>query len=578
MTDAIQSTHCLLCSLACPVAFAGNHGRDDEQVVTEYMTEDALTQGRLCFRGHYLAEMAAHPFRLTFAEMRDRRKGGSAETVPLARAVETLASGLQGRGGNVAVIVSGRLPTEDILCALQFGREVVGSDLVCVWLPESDVAMLRGIDPGVALLPFDDVAACDVLLAIGDVFATHPVVSRPILESRAARKTRLFAMDCTPNHVAGFAEKFVRVTVGAESAALAALCRLLNHEIPSANAWANGCSAADLAGMAGVDESALRPIAEAISQAESPAILLDPVSGRMANMASAAAIASALCKGQGMRLMPMFQCGNALGAARAAAQCGAKALGEVMAAVLDGKVGVLFSIGVDLMRLLSPEDGTKLRNRVSTLAVASAFVNRSTENADIVLPLAAWFEAEGHAIDATGKLLDLTALLAPPGGAMTARDLCAQLASSAGAALPEAVDLSECEGFLGCPPAEIMLGDESSPALRLVARADVKDFDHGSVSRALAWPALFEPEPELYMSAADVKARGLAPRSCVRVRANGHEASVRLRIAPDIPEGTAAVSAAFDATRTLFRSREYDGAQASELTWSEAEVTAETES
>lgn len=573
MTEAMRTTRCLLCSLTCPLAFDVDRYNGHGQVLTEYAAEDALTQGRLCFRGHYLAEMAAHPYRLTCAELRG---DGSVPGDSADEAIAALASSLQKAGKHAAIVVDGNLLTEDIVSALQFARDVVHTELAAVYLPESDAAMLWGIRPGTVMVAFADVHACDALLAVGDVLATHPVISRPLLEARAARKLRLFGVDCMPNRVAGFAERFLRVKPGGEAAVLAGLCKLMGREIPTGNVWAECRSAKELAEMAGVGESDLEAIADALSQAKRPALLLDPVPGRMMNVAAASAMASALCHSGGPGLMPMFCYGNAVGAARAAAGVGAVPLAEVVEAAKGARVEVLLTMGVDLLRMLPVAEAFDLRARIPTLAAASAFRNRTTEGANIVLPLTAFFEEAGGVFDTAGTRLDLEPLLSPPGGAMSARALCVRLASAAGASLPEAGETALGEAFLGRACAEIELRDSPAHGVQLVARADTADFDTGSLSRILTWPRFREPIPELHMNAADAKARGLTPRSRVLVRANASESCARLRIRGDVPRGMAAVSTAFVETRSLFQRRDLapDG---TELTWSEADVSTETE-
>ena len=182
---------------------------------------------------------------------------------------------------------------------------------------------------------------------------------------------------------------------------------------------------------------------------------------------------------------------------------------------------------------------------------------------------------KGSALNAAGSRIELAQALAPPSGAVSARELCARLAASSGAALREESALARPSygGFLGQTRGTLDLSEASSGAVQLVARADTVDLDVGSVSRLLAWPRLLEPMPELRMNAAECRMQGLAPRSTVRVRANGNEALARLRISSDVPQGMAAISTAFAETRRLFRQRA-DGPHGFELAWSEAEVTA----
>ncbi len=77
------------------------------------------------------------------------------------------------------------------------------------------------------------------------------------------------------------------------------------------------------------------------------------------------------------------------------------------------------------------------------------------------------------------------------------------------------------------------------------------------------------------MSVADARARRLAPRSSVVVRANGREARACVRPVKEMPRGMAAISPAFPETRGLFPQTEFAGM--TEWMWSKAEVTPESE-
>jgi len=576
MSEFTPSTRCLLCSLACPVAFEVRATDGGSEIRTGHVASAPFTQGRLCFRGHYLAEMAVHPLRLTQAVVRNGSEAGAKKVAPDGALAE-LASRLSKAQGDVAVIVAGGLPTEDISAALRLGREVLGTPWAAVYLPPGDALMLKGLAPSVPVLSAEHLPECDLCLAVGDIFATHPVLSRPLLERRAARKTRLAALDSLPNRVSAFAERFVHVRPGGEAPALAALVRLLGGRVADDHRWAAGRSPEDLAQEAGADLPVLQAVADALKEAERPAIVLDPVAGRTGNIIATAAMASALCGACGGRLAPMFASGNAVGAASAAASLGAAALSEVLQAVREAKVEVLFLIGVDLPVVVGEREARDIRRCVSTLAVGSDFRNATTEAADIVLPLAAGFEEDGSIAGVAGGSRRLTALVSPPGGALPARVLCEELAVQAGAALGPPPDVVPGLPFEGSAVEEILTAGEEGQGLRLVARADTVDFGGGSVSRLLAWPRLVEPVPVLRLSAGDARKRHLRSLSKVLVRANGHEARATLEVTETATAGVAEISPAFRQTAPLFRRVPVPGGDGTEPTWTEAEVFAETD-
>ena len=571
MAELSGKTRCLLCSLMCPVALERNDSNGDGVFATEYAIENPLTQGRLCFRGHYVAEMASHPFRVTSAEIRDGAECGDVR-VSLEQAITRLANRLASAGARSAVIVDGNSPNEDICAALRLARDVIRTDMCCVYLPESDAAMLRGIAPGTPILPMEDVAACDAFLIVGDVFATHPVISRPILEARADRKARIFGVDCARNRVAGFADEFLCVKPGTEVVLIAALCKLAGLALPPGSMWAHGQSAEDLAAMARIPASTLHRIADAFRSAKYPAVLLAPVPGRMSNVAEAARMASCLCELPGSHLMPMFRYGNAVGAAQVAGGMGAQPFEDVIHRILSAEVEVLLSLGCDVLSVLTMKQGQRLREAVSMLAVASPMRNRSTETADILLPLGMWFEQHGSVLGATGELEVLTPAASAPGGDMATSSLCRRLARAMNRPWSDDSAVPRASAFMGQTSGEIEIGEASSDGLRLVSRADTSDFDTGSISRVLAWARYLEPAPELLMNPADAKDRSLGSRARVCVRASGHETEARLRTSADMPRGVTAISAAFEDTRELF-TRRGESPDTLEMAWTKADVT-----
>ena len=573
MAGGQKPTRCLLCSLACPVALSVTRANGAEEVSTEYVEDDPVTQGRLCFRGHYLAELAAHPFRLTRARKRngevDLRRGLGTVDETLAAVAECLREA----GGDAAVVVDGNLPTEAIVRALRLGLDAVGTRLASVYLPDTDIALLQGLRDPAQSLPLCDVADSDAFLIVGDAFATHPVISRPVLDAKAERRAPVFALDCMPNRVTGFAQTFLQVFLGGEAPALAALCKLAGGSVPEAQAWAQAPSAADLAASAGLDEGAAAGVAEALSRAERPAVLLAPTSGRSMNVTAAAAAASALATACGARLLPLFRYGNAVGAGRAIAALQTSTLADIVRAATEGKVRALVAIGVDLFRAMPRESAERLRSCVRDLIVASTLPNATTDKADMVLPMAAWFEQVGTVDDATGEKIELSAAIEPPGGALSPSDICARLAAALGQGGAEAKPLEQSP-FLGRSVEHIEILAEEPEDLRLIARSDGPDLEPGRDPRALAWPRYVEPEPEAYMRPSDIRERGLTPRSRVTVRANHHEAQAWLRPGCDVRPGSVCLSTGFPETTPLFR-RATARPGETELAPAEAEVTEE---
>lgn len=513
MLTTMAETRCLFCSLCCPAGVAfGEMGLSEPA----YPGHAPPAHHGLCYRGHFLSDLAAHPGRMVGAVARD---DGSVRSVPPREALRRVAELLPGMRGEAAVAIDGNVPCEELAEAVRLARVGLGIERVAVYVPPADEQVLRGLAASAARpLGEEELAHCDVILAVGDPFATHPPIAAPVLDALArARGNRLINLDSVRGRTARFATDFCLVPPGGEARALAE------------------SEAGRLAGM--------------VSNAERLGVLLSLPDGRCSAPAAAASLAAKLAQAHGGGVCPLLTYGNANGALRLGTALKATPLAQLLAELRAGKVRNLIVLGTDLLSALPVRE----LDSAQIVLAASALPSATTERARCAVPMALWFEIGGRVVDGSGERREAAAIGPPCGGALTP----SQVLRALGAA--EVPELSEGElaamlatapeaGECGVRSAECGVKSESG-RLALVPAADSVGFADGSLSTQLAWPALVEPQPVLRLHPSDAQALG-AP--VAMVRSNG--AAVRLAVAAsqDVPRGVATVSAHFPETRALF--------------------------
>jgi len=559
------STRCLFCSLMCPLAVQA-HGKHvilpaypDDKIAA---SRTGFAQGRLCYRGHYVTALLGHPKRLTDATVKADGRPCTADD-----AVRELAAVLKERAGaETAVLVDGNLPCEDLAGAVRFANDSLGTQNVAVYLPPADEAILRGLSAASCrLLSLEMVEECDTLLAVGDPFATHPVLARAMLDAKAAGpRHRLLVLDTMLGRTSRFADTFVQVAPCAEAAALAAIAKCMEADVTALAPEPASRSVAELCGMAGASEAAIRTIADGLREAKKSGVVISLPTGRTADGALVVALAGAFCQDDGCGLLPLFTYGNAAGASSTAKALGAMAVPSLLAKMEAGEIRALLCLNLDPFSALPKRLVQKAFENLDLLAAVSPMPTRVTEVADICLPSAFWFEEEGTAQDFRGEKIGLAPVMPPPRGALTIRNLLTGLAAALGS-----------EAALDFTPVGVPSGGQAGPGtlisglaaredreavgeFTLISRAESADFADGSLTQHVDWARLMEPRPALLVNAADAAALGLAGsptqvrQRIIEIQSDGQKASAHVSVSDDVPKGVVAVSPRYGSTRAVF--------------------------
>ncbi len=532
-------TTCLFCSLCCPagVAFDANG-----LPAPAYPGHSPEAHHGLCFRGHYIADLVGNPGRLHEALVRE---GESARVVAPADALRQAAETLRSKEG-LAVVVDGNLTCEEIVSAVRTAREALEVERVAIFVPPADLAILRGVAAtGTRKLSEADLADCDVVLAVGDPFATHPVVASAVLDALGkARGNCLVNIDPLRGRTARYAVQHCRIAPGGEAAALAGLLVALG-----AGDDLGGLDVGRAAEMAGLKASDLEELAATVGRAERLAVLVSLPEGRCECGDAAAALAARVAEVRGGGVLPLLTYGNATGAWRLAAALGTEPVGQVLREAVEGKVNRLVVLGTDLVWALPTAEFGSAEVVVAGSALPSGLTTRSR----FVVPMALWFESEGTVVDGSGVARRSGAVAGPPKGAMRASEIVAALAGVG----PAAVSADELGRLLGEEPkadlAEV-LGESASWAaprgdgkVLVVSRGDGRGFAEGSLTSQLAWPVMVEPVATLALDPARAADLG----ETATVRTDGVEVRLAVVASEDVPPGVAAVAPHFPSTRML---------------------------
>ncbi|MBN2375899.1 MAG: hypothetical protein JXD22_05845 [Sedimentisphaerales bacterium] len=560
MPDTKKTTRCLFCSLMCPVAVKESAAG---VVQMDYVnSSDNFYQGRICYRGNYLAALLNHPRRLTTA----RKQPADATNGDIYKDVLLQAAGTINQAGandSLGVLISGNLPVEQIIATARFFQDSVSAKHVGLFVPPGDQAISDGLaatKPDLA--EFDDLDNAQSILAIGDVLGTHPVLAHKIMAFREkSSKHDLINIGSITGRTMRFASQSLRVNVNTESLAVLALAQLANAEITGVIKKAPTLE--NLLNQCGSVRSDLERIVNSMKKAENSLILLTIPPGATGQAKLLAAAAGSLAKATKSKLLPLYSWAGSPGSLTLSSYLGLSDTAQWLAAAQQGEFSTILIADVDLAAMVPDDLWSTIRSQTESLIVASAMPTLTAQSADFSLPMAFNFEMDGHVYDHRHNPIKLSALGKPPGIAATPADLIARM-SAVFDRKPELPDDAVLEKIKSSTtkatgsievklPIDNSLNNLTDSQFALISRTENLDLYQGGISRQLDWLLTLEPTPVVLINPEDAVLRHIDDQKSVSLVNNNKTGRFSARINAAVPPGVVAVSPGINETRDFYR-------------------------
>jgi len=527
-------------------------------VVPFYETGDGhVSEGSLCYRGHYVSAWKAHPRRLTSALRRGRfdPERGDYKTLlgEAARAVRAASS-----DGSLGVLVSANMPCGQLAALADFFKSAVPAKHVSVFAPPTDFAMLTGVAAsGAPLAEPADIRGAECALAIGDVLGTHRILARPLHGLRErSHKAQLINIDAMDGCTARFATSRLSIKPCKQLPAVLALAMsagLRREEIPL-----NVPDKDELSAASGLEPSEAARCVEDLRADPNSLVLLTVPAGRCSRADLLAAAAGWLARQTGSKLLPLYIYGNSPGAYAVSRSFGLTPAAQWFEAACGGEFSCVLLVDTDLLGIVPDAIASKALGEVECVISASPVSNPTTERADISLPVAFWFEADGEALDHRGRKIPLSAMGKTAAGIATPAELAARLAEDMGVEPVRAEQLDLARAWEQANAAsklsqeDFALEAEDGEGFTLISRTENLDLFEGNLSGQLDWVATIEPKALALLNGDDANSLGICDGDIVSVRTEIGRADLCARTSSAVAAKTIAVSPSARDTKNLF--------------------------
>jgi len=425
---------CVLCGVNCPIgAELDAFGR----VHTVYPADLGVTHGA-CVLGLSAAAMFSAANRIVRARTDGQDCAPEAALDDLAGRLSSVAP------EQVAICVDINRPLEGIAAAAALRDQALPGAQVSAFVPPQDWPFAA---TGLGAAPsHSEIAGCDLVLAVGDVFSSHPAVAGLVRDMQQARRqNRLISLDSAPGRTSRAANQAILLTPDRIAAFLCALAVAAGAgEVKSA---LGGLAAAEICERVQLDASVVDGLKAALTDAKSPGII---VAANLARYTNGAAVLSAACQLAqvcGGKLWPLPLGTNSAVAGALKEALALHSAAGTFEAIDSGKTKVLLVVGFDPASVFPPRMWSHWSGRCGTIAWAGSLGSEFAVQTKVVLPLALGWEESGHKLSPEGAAAPFAAWLPAPQGILTVEELMRGLAGRLGASALTLADLGEASAL-----------------------------------------------------------------------------------------------------------------------------------
>ncbi|MFW6102693.1 MAG: molybdopterin oxidoreductase family protein [Chloroflexota bacterium] len=519
----------------------------------------------MCARGIFGSELLKHDQRIATPLVRSE---SLLRETSWDAAIERLASGISsavkdGGPDSVAIVTGPSRSTQELEAVARLADAIGTRSVACAFEPQ-DWPLVTTVESG----PVSAVEEANCVLVIGDVFSTHPVVARTIIDAKyTARGNNLFVLDPRRSNTAWYASTHLQNRPGSEALVLAAMLAALEPgtDVTGEASWLKDVDSAALAAAAGIDPGDIARAARAFAAAEKGAIVLAPSARGVTDVALTATLAGLIAKagGAGKGLVALPSEGNARGAADVVLRHAWLNFSEVRKGLESGAYNALLCMGTDIASAYPSAALLQSLQKLSFVGTVSLFRGETEAVADVVLAGTTWLEDDGEVRLFDGSTASWKSVVSPSWAALPVGAVVDRIT----AALPGASGTAR-EG--GTPsPANVAIAERleqvrksvsSSKDLSLVTLGASGHSGAGAVTRWVQWAR--DMFPHGFIELGETQAAGMGITDGEQVSVTGDSGSARcvVRATDRLEDGVAAVASYDPAARALFDwSAEDDG-------------------
>ena len=447
-----QPPRCVLCSMCCPM---GVEADPMGNMSTVFPLDLGYEQGA-CVRGLTAG-------RLLRGENRIYEAASDGETISVDEALDVLADQLKGYDGSeVGLLLDVNRPIELLSAAGTLEDWQVAAAVP----PEDDPFVRTG---GGAMPPLDQIAEADTVLAIGDPFSTHPVIAERVRDmQQAGRGNKLVCVDTALGRTARTADEAIFVHPSKLAALLcAAAIEMRRKGVKQA---LNDTTPGSICEEVGLSMDDVHAVANAIQDAESPAVIVSNSTGRYACAGAAIRAIREMSSAAKTSFYALTSSPNTAAVRALGEESGYVTQAELLESVTNGDMKALVVIGADLANMFPRAVIKELSDQLDVLAWAGSMRSRLMERvADITLPVALAWEEPGSVVLPGGEIGKTQAWMDRARGVPTAEELLSTLVERAEVGN---IDVDNAEVVHDLSEADVPIEEEVSDAVLDVAEAD----------------------------------------------------------------------------------------------------------
>ena len=447
-----QPPRCVLCSMCCPM---GVETDPLGHMNTVFPLDLGYEQGA-CVRGLTAG-------RLLRAENRIYEAVCDGEVIGMDEALSALVDRLKEYDGSeVGLLLDANRPLE----VLSAAADVDGWKVSAAVPPEDDPFVRTGCG---ALPPLKNIAEADTVLAIGDPFSTHPVIAEPVRDmQKAGRGHKLVCVDTALGRTARTADEMIFVHPSKLAALLCAAAIEMRRK--SVKEALNGITPSSICDEVGLSMDDVHTVANAIQDAESPAVIVSNSVARYACAGAAIRAAREMSSAAKTSFYGLTSSPNAAAVRSLGEKRGYLGQAELLESVANGDLKALVVVGVDLANMFPRAVVEKLSGQLEMLVWAGSLKSRlMQELTDISLPVALAWEEAGSIVLPGGEGDEVKPWLDRARGVPTAEELLSALAERAGVGT---IDTDGAEAVKDFADSEVPVDEEIKGAVLEAAEAD----------------------------------------------------------------------------------------------------------